>query len=429
MFALFVALLVVLCAILAAFGFKGRATIVGIDLGTTYSVIGVNENDVVRIIPDQRGNHLIPSMVSFLATGEIKIGIDSSKLKTDIPHVTIYEAKRIIGRSFETDLQISKESENRPFKLVRSPQKNDQSQAWYDISHLSNQPSYVSPRRIGSLVLGELLSIAKHNLGHSQIRSAVIAVPAKFDQNQKAETVNAFKDAGLTVQRILEEPTAAALAYGLHNRPDVNYVLVYDIGGGTLDVSLLFISEKNVQVIATDGDDELGGGDFDRKMMEVIFSKLGPRLLRENIAYEIPEKCGFKENICGVSSLKDTSVQAKHDLSLSEETIATCRYNKIDAQKWSESCADWTLAEIKISKGEFEDASSGLFLRALNSVDRLLESSGLSAEEIDEVVMVGGSSRIPKIREDLKKRLNVSQLNTSIDPDITVAYGVATVAH
>eukprot|EP00903_Cladosiphon_okamuranus_P019908 g18297.t1 len=269
-FMVLVAVVVGTCAALAATGFRGRQTVVGIDLGTTYSVIGVNEAGKITIIPGSDGNPLLPSIVSFLENGRVAVGQDALELLERQPVNTIYGAKRFIGRKF-SDSAISEEAAEHQFQIIQNG--DDLSEAWFEIKRLGHPPA-VSPQVVGSHVLGELLRRAANYLGHSQVSKAVIAVPAKFDARQRAATVETFRLAGLQVIRTLEEPTAAALAFGLHRKPNVNHILVYDLGGGTLDVSLLFVNDGSVEVLGSDGDDNLGGSDFDQCVTHVLERKL-----------------------------------------------------------------------------------------------------------------------------------------------------------
>ncbi|KAG5187956.1 heat shock protein 70 family [Tribonema minus] len=434
MWIVLIALLVAVCAVLAANGFKGRVTVVGIDLGTTYSVVGVNEGGVVRIISAEDGSYLVPSMVSFLRSGEVAVGTAARQLAGNDTATTIYEAKRLIGREFPDEEDLLAEGTGRPFRLVRKPFSEDPSDAWFDLQSMTQHPAAISPQGIGTMVVRELLRMVHLDLGHTQVRAAVIAVPAKFDARQRRATAQAFQAAGLKVVRVLEEPTAAALAYGLQNRDDVHHVLVYDFGGGTLDVSLLYVAEGSVQVITSDGDDALGGGDFDRAMASVLVAKLaaGGGGAPEGCAPRAA--CAFDAPACALSALRGEAERVKQELSTAEAATARCVRPAAAAAatligRCPKACAAWELTEVAVTREEFEAAAAPLFERALAAVDRLMEKSGHDAGEIQEAVMVGGTSRMPRVRADLQRRLRLSHLNTHIDPDVTVAYGAATVAH
>ena len=330
------------CAVLAAFGFKGRASTVGVDLGTTFSVIGVcGEDKTVEIIPNALGRLTTPSVVHFAGDGRVLVGADAIPFLTSDPRDTIYNAKRFIGRR-HSDVATAAASlpygvaaglppvappldpiadrlrdaasaafwwtVRRAGQLVYKPMKqrvrmpknrsfvDGVDYAWFDLSDKAQafsqacqertaagghkagpdspcgkhaHPSRVSPVRVGAEVVRALQASVDKHLGHSQARTAVIAVPAKFGLVEREATMAAFYAGGYTVARVMDEPTAAAVAYGLHRKGGVDHVIVYDLGGGTLDVSLLYAQRGSLQVIGTDGDEYLGGTDFDRRMMQV----------------------------------------------------------------------------------------------------------------------------------------------------------------
>jgi molecular chaperone DnaK (HSP70) len=403
----------------------------------------------VHVITDDEGSPLVPSMVSFLQGGGVAVGRAAQALVDDPSAVTVYEAKRIIGRVFADNTELAKEGTGRPFSVVPAPESaaGDASAAWFDLSAVAGHEPAVSPQAVGTHIITELQRMAAQYLGHTQVRAAVIAVPAKFTAQQRQATAQAFRQAGLAVARMLEEPTAAALAYGLQSRPDVHYVLVYDFGGGTLDVSLLYISEGSVQVMASDGDDRLGGGDFDRAVTALLLQKLGTAAVMPNAAATADTaaaaaECGCDAPLCTPHALRAVAERTKRELSFADSVTAQCCYNTAAAaaaagssttataaNTAADSCAGWQRAEVTVQRSEFEATCSDLFKRAVASVDRLLEGSGLEASDIDEAVLVGGTSRMPRVRSDLKQRLELDKLNTHIDPDVTVAFGAATVAH
>ncbi|CAN0148354.1 unnamed protein product [Ectocarpus sp. 12 AP-2014] len=439
------------CAALAATGFRGRQTVVGIDLGTTFSVIGVNEGGKIAIIPGAEGNPLLPSVVSFLDNGRVAVGQDATKLLESQPANTIYGAKRFIGRAF-SDSAVSEEAAEHQFQLVQT--KEDVSEAWFKIKRSGHPPS-VSPQMVGSHVLGELLQRAAVYLGHSQVSKAVIAVPAKFDARQKAATAEAFRLAGLQqVIRMLEEPTAAALAFGLHRKPNVNHILVYDLGGGTLDVSVLFVNDGSVEVLGSDGDDNLGGSDFDQCVAHLLERKLD----RSIVALEEAEdavSCGFTTPTCALHNLYPLSEGLRRLLTDGETAAVECMIPPEEAQRRNlrspkkgtpsedgggedahrfagaegERCKMWKPLSLELTRTEYEQSCASLFDRGVAPVDRLLHHLDLTVDEIDEVVMVGGMTRTPRVRSLLESHLGVDRLNVDIDPDVVVAYGAATIAH
>lgn len=275
------AIFVCVCAILAAFGFRGRVNTIGVDLGTTFSVVGVKINNKVHIIPDKDGNLIFPSVVFYHSDGKILAGYDAMPYLISEPERTIFNAKRYIGRKLEDESVLAYAS-NHPYKVVElSPGMSNFSFIGFSIPSIETDiPNIITPEQVGTQVLKYLLQITNKYLGHSQVTKAVIAVPAKFDSNQRAATGEAYKRAGLKVVRVIEEPTAAAVAYNLHKKLNIHHILVYDFGGGTLDVSLLYVAKGSVQVYATDGDESLGGSDFDmclynhfQKEIELLLGK------------------------------------------------------------------------------------------------------------------------------------------------------------
>jgi molecular chaperone DnaK (HSP70) len=272
-------------AFMASTGYKGRTTVIGVDLGTTYSVVGirpVSERgapvgfDDVIIVPDAEGRILQPSNVAFLPDGEILVGHAAKKYRGKDAKHAIFNAKRFIGRHLD-DEQVKHDASLFDFDVVAAPQAKKEHkmnpangyfdvygtrpEAWFKID-VDGHPKIVSPTIIGSKVVGRLAEMVSEYLGHGQVATAVIAVPAKFNVLQRQATELAFKNAGLKVMRIIEEPTAAAMAYGLLRRWDVHFILVFDFGGGTLDVSLLYVNEGSAQVIGDSGDNNLGGEFF-----------------------------------------------------------------------------------------------------------------------------------------------------------------------
>ena len=258
-------LLVLACAYLAHRGFRGRVNTIGVDLGTTFSVVGVNVDNQVHIVTDAQGHRLFPSVVSYLPDGVVVAAHEAAARLGDHPRDTIYNSKRFIGRSLADD-GVLEYASSHPF-TVRSvgTDVSPYGQIGFQLSTLAtgHATSTLSPEAVGAEVLRHLLRVTADYLGYSQVTRAVIAVPAKFNAAQRAATGAAFAAAGLKVARVMEEPTAAAVAYQLHKKRDIHHILVYDFGGGTLDVSVLYVHKGSVEVYATDGDEELGGGDFD----------------------------------------------------------------------------------------------------------------------------------------------------------------------
>ena len=467
---------VLVCAVLGQMGFRGRASVAGIDLGTTNSVIcvqapakGVGQIDC---IPDpESGSPIIPSVVSFLDPSERPVG-PSTKAKSLIsphptqvvvgqkakrridshPHHTLYNAKRVLGRSFE-DPAISELRKEVEFRLEEHFGEEKVAFRVPD-THIPIVPSHV-----GSYVVNHLVRITEAFLGHSNVKSAVICVPAKFDQRQRELTARAFRQAGISVARVVEEPTAAALAYGLHQKEDVNYILVYDFGGGTLDLSLLHVSEGYVEVMGSDGDDNLGGADFDTAVAHVLqeqhstvlhhvtstISSLEEKYPQdEDLEEKLDKLCPQlrEKPLCTLSSFHTVGEQLKIELSdamgkspkdndtltASSECYGITKPESLAKNLSLESfCSALEPISLSLSSAEYNTAVQSLLDRAVLPITRLLKDLDITPEEIDEVVLVGGTTRMPHIRELVRAALPTAQHNTHIDPDITVAYGAASV--
>lgn len=409
----FVTAVVAVCAILAALGFKGRVTTVGIDLGTTFSVVGFSQGNAkgVTIISDKSGRSLFPSVVTYSDNGVIYTGYDAISYLQTQPENTIFNAKRFIGKSLDDD-DVKQYANSHPFTVVKS-----NSSIYSEVGFLlkaTGHPEVVSPENIGTEILKALLRITSKFLGHSQVNKAIIAVPAKFNSNQRAATASAYKAAGLKVVRVIEEPTAAAVAYKLHKKSNITHILVYDFGGGTLDVSILFVSKGSVQVYATDGDDTLGGSDLDSCLYNIIKAKM-ESLTGTTISGTHDKEGPSIKGQCLAAGLLEKAEQVKKDLTNRTETTFSCIMPN-------------SLEEVSflITREDFETGCDHLFDRAVLPVQRLLSDLEMSKDNIDEVVLVGGSTRIPKVKELLKSFFG-KPLNDRIDPDITVAYGAASV--
>jgi len=491
---------------MAKMGFRGRVDVAGIDLGTTNSVICVQEltNSVgeINCIPDPTNNSpLIPSVVSFLHPEEssyvhptretvlkqekselllknVAVG-DAAKRRIDShPHSTIYHAKRFLGRSFDS-VEVKELTREVEFKVRSNPndviigkeeeeeeEKKSGVQFHIPMEEHASIPSSqynLSPEKVGAYIISHLLSLAAAYLGYDNIKSAVIAVPAKFTPLQRARTAQAFQMAGIRVARVLEEPTAAALAYGLNKKPNVNYIMVYDFGGGTLDVSVLHVSDGYVEVMASEGDDTLGGADFDSAVAHYItesdenvkaqvkfvagvmerlmvrhYEDKGEDAEEVDMEGQLSDVCVDKMRnipLCQISSMHTIAEKMKIALSddetnvIQQECLGVNLVSSNIKQEWTleRLCDALTPVTLSITRDQFHQASESLFQRSLLPVRQVLSDLDLSPTDMDEVVMVGGTTRMPKIRELVKEELQLEQLNTHIDPDITVAYGAASV--
>lgn len=399
-------------AFMAAMGMRGREQIVGIDLGTTFSVVAVKKNarhavdDRVMVIPDRdTGKLLVPSVVSFLPHCRWchpLVGAEAQALRSTEPNRTIFNAKRFIGRHMS---EVETEVGMHPYQVA--PNSTEPGAiAGFRISTNRNATYWVSPEEVGSAIVKHLMRSVKAHMGFSMSR-AVICVPAKFSPKETKATAQAFEKAGIKVMRILEEPTAAAVAYGLDKAEGIRNVIVYDIGGGTLDTSLLYMSGKSISVLGIAGDDRFGGSDFDARMRVLLESKI-------STAQEMhgsPE-----EPLCDANNLHILAEKAK--ITLSSETSTEVR------------CTDSAgkVRSIQVTRKEFEHASEDLFSRAVKPVEQVLADQMMDPDHVDAVVLVGGASRTPRIRELLREYFGPDKrIHTEIDPDITVAYGAANI--
>eukprot|EP01039_Chlorochromonas_danica_P009972 gene9971-11022_t len=416
-----IVLIVAICAALAAFGFRGRITTVGIDLGTTFSVVGINKGGEVFIIPDAAGHRIFPSMVSYQDNGEILVAYEALAKQAFSPQNTIYNAKRFIGKSLEEEDTQAYAAEH-PFTVVPSRLSNF-SKVGFAIN-ASGHPEVVTPEQVGTQVLKFLHKITSAYLGHDQVNKAIIAVPAKFDAQQRAATASIYRAAGLKVMRVIEEPTAAAVAYKLHKKSNVHHILVYDFGGGTLDVSLLFVAQGSVQVYATDGDDLLGGSDVDLCLAKGLQNRL-EAVLGYSLPHDNTESTSSSSSayLCTHSDVLRQAEEIKKALTYSDTVEFSClRSSSSDENENAHKAVQLTVERVR----DLEDGCSELFQRAMIPVQRLLTDLEMSHKEVDEVVLVGGSTRIPRIKQLLREYFG-KDLNDHIDPDITVAYGAASI--
>ncbi|CAL9737669.1 heat shock protein Ssa1p [Monosporozyma servazzii] len=368
---------------------------IGIDLGTTYSCVAHFSNDRVEIIANDQGNRTTPSYVAFTDTERL-IG-DSAKNQAALnPHNTVFDAKRMIGRKIG-DPDIVNDIKHFPFKVI-----DKQGKPAVEVEFKGETKTF-SPEEISSMVLGKMKETAENFLG-SQIKDAVVTVPAYFNDSQRQATKDAGTIAGLNVLRIINEPTAAAIAYGLDKKGAADHeVLIFDLGGGTFDVSLLAIDEGVFEVRATAGDTHLGGEDFDNRLV----NHLADEFKRKN-------KKDITQNQRSLRRLRTGAERAKRALSSSSQT-------SIEIDSLFEGIDFYT----SLTRARFEELCADLFRSTLDPVERVLKDSKLDKSQIDEIVLVGGSTRIPKVQKLVSDFFNGKELNKSINPDEAVAYGAA----
>lgn len=374
---------------------KTEQECIGIDLGTTYSAVAAWRNNMAEIIPGNSGERITPSYVLIHpANSEIHVGDAAKDLAPQYPKNAIFDSKRLIGRKFN-DPKVQGDLKNWPFEVV-----SDSGEA--ALKFVQNGETKIRrPEFISAMILSKLKKDAEAYLGQ-EIKEAVITVPAYFNDAQRAATKDAGQIAGLKVNRLLNEPTAAALAYGLHKKESVN-VLVYDLGGGTFDVSVLTIAEGVFEVVATNGDDHLGGQDFDNRVIEYLAGEIKKK-------YSVDTMKDHKKS----STLRAEVEKAKRLLSAATDvTIDLESIAKVDG------------ANIKLTRARFEDLNRDLFLKTLPPLEQALKDAKMSPDKITDILLVGGSTRIPKIRSLLEEKFPGKKLNISVNPDEAVAQGAA----
>lgn len=423
------AVAVIACAYLAAIGFKGRVTTIGVDLGTSFSVVCISKDGKIQIVTDQFGHDIFPSIVSFQDDGKVLRLYDALPYLSSDPDNTIYNSKRFIGRNADADSGELKEyASTHPFRIefTKSSVYSDvgfriKSTGYENVTSLSvvDKKPLLSPEYVGTEVLRGLLDLTAAFIGHKQVNKAIVAVPAKFTPEQRVATAEAYKKAGLKVVRMIEEPTAAAIAYDLHKDSSVHHIIVYDFGGGTLDVSLLYVAKGSVQVYATDGDESLGGSDYDICTERLVQSKLARSAV--NHAQEEEESAAALRFSCDPNDATKLAEAVKKLLSTNSSVEVQCtggrQHDKHDQH-----------ARVVVRRSEFEVACGELFERAMVPVTRLLDDLDMAPSDIDEVVLVGGTTRIPQVKARLREYFGAgTNINDSIDPDVTVAYGAASI--
>jgi L1 cell adhesion molecule like protein len=373
---------------------------VGIDLGTTTSCVGVWQNNRVEIIANDQGNRITPSFVAF-TDSERLIGEAAKNQAAGNPKNTVYEAKRLIGRRFD-ESSVQKDMKQFSYKVVRG--QHDKPEIEVDFK---GETKRMRPEEIGAAVLQKMKATAEAYLG-TPVKDAVITVPAYFNDSQRQATKDAGIIAGLNVLRIINEPTAAAIAYGLDKiKGGEQHVLIFDLGGGTFDVSLLSLDDGVFEVKATAGDTHLGGADFDTLLVEHCIGE-----------FKRKHKMDLNDNPRALRRLRTAVEKAKHTLS-----SATQANVEID------SLHEGVDFSTTITRAKFESLCESIFKRCMDPVEQVLRDSKMSKEQINEIVMVGGSSRIPRIRQMLSDFFNGKKLNDSVNPDEAVAYGAAVQAH
>ncbi|KAH7040356.1 heat shock protein 70 family [Microdochium trichocladiopsis] len=369
-------------------------TVIGIDLGTTYSCVGVMQKGKVEILVNDQGNRITPSYVAY--TDEERLVGDAAKQQAaSNPTNTVFDVKRFIGRKFN-EKEVQNDLKHYPYKVVQKDGK-----PIVQVEYQGETKKF-TPEEISAVILGKMKEVAESFLG-KKVTHAVVTVPAYFNDNQRQATKDAGIIAGLNVLRIVNEPTAAAIAYGLDKEGGERHIIVYDLGGGTFDVSLLSIDEGVFEVLATAGDTHLGGEDFDQRVIN-YFAK----------SYNKKHGVDITKDLKAMGKLKREAEKAKRTLS-SQKTTRIEIEAFFEGNDFSET----------LTRAKFEELNMDLFKRTLKPVKQVLDDAKMKKDEIDDIVLVGGSTRIPKVQELLEEFFNGKKASKNINPDEAVAFGAA----
>jgi len=376
---------------------KGESvgTVIGIDLGTTYSCVGVFKNGRVEIIANDQGNRITPSYVAWDENDERLVGDAAKNQATVNPEQTVFDVKRLIGRKF-TDKSVQDDKKLFPFELIDKDGKPNVEVV------LDGKKKSFAPEEVSAMILQKMKTIAENYLG-SPVKNAVVTVPAYFNDAQRQATKDAGTISGMNVMRIINEPTAAAIAYGLDKKGGEKNILVFDLGGGTFDVTLLTIDNGVFEVLATNGDTHLGGEDFDQRVMQYFI-----KMLKKKKKIDIrSDKRALQKLRKEVERVK-RSLSSQHQARVEIEALA-------EGEDFSET----------LTRARFEELNIDLFKKTLGPVGTVMSDAGLKKGEVDELVLVGGSTRIPKVQQLLKDYYNGKEPSRGINPDEAVAYGAA----
>ena len=373
--------------------------IIGIDLGTTNSCVAIIENGVSKVIENNEGARTTPSIVAY-TNDEILVGASAKRQAVTNPKNTIYAAKRLIGRKFK-EQAVQKDIDLMPYKITEASNGD----AWVDVNGKE-----LAPPQISAEVLRKMKKTAEDYLGQ-EISQAVITVPAYFNDSQRQATKDAGKIAGLEVLRIINEPTAAALAYGVDKQDKADRkIAVYDLGGGTFDVSIIEIAnvdgDKQIEVLSTNGDTFLGGEDFDQRIMDFLVDE-----------FKKEQGIDLKNDVLALQRLKEAAEKAKIELSNSSQTDVNLPYVTADATGPKH-------LNVKITRAKFESMVEDLIQRSLDPCKTALKDAGVTASDIDEVILVGGQTRMPKVQEEVEKLFGKAP-RKDVNPDEAVAVGAA----
>ncbi|PNW86296.1 hypothetical protein CHLRE_02g080700v5 [Chlamydomonas reinhardtii] len=369
-------------------------TVIGIDLGTTYSCVGVYKNGRVEIIANDQGNRITPSYVAF--TDEERLIGDAAKNQATVnPKRTVYDVKRLIGRKYE-DKEVQRDKKLVSYDIV------DRQGKPYVAVDVKGEQKVFSPEEISAMILQKMKDTAEAYLGKT-VKHAVVTVPAYFNDAQRQATKDAGTISGLNVVRIINEPTAAAIAYGLDKKGGEKNILVFDLGGGTFDVSILTIDNGVFEVISTNGDTHLGGEDFDQRVMEYFI-----KLIKKKYKKDISGDARALQKLRREAERAKRALSSQHQVRVEIEAL----YEGIDLSE-------------PLTRARFEELNMDLFKKTMGPVKKAMDDANLKKTEIDEIVLVGGSTRIPKVQDLLREWFDGKEPNKGVNPDEAVAYGAA----
>jgi molecular chaperone DnaK len=375
------------------------AKIIGIDLGTTNSCVAIIENGTPKVIENSEGSRTTPSIVAYTDDNEVLVGAPAKRQAVTNPKNTVYAVKRLIGRRYQ-DAEVQKAIKLVPYNIVQA-QNGD---AWVEV-----RGKKMAPPEISAQVLGKMKKTAEDYLGET-VTEAVITVPAYFNDSQRQATKDAGRIAGLDVKRIINEPTAAALAFGMDKKEGDRKIAVYDLGGGTFDISIIEIAavegEHQFEVLATNGDTFLGGEDFDQRLMDYIADE-----------FRKDQGVDLRKDILALQRLKEAAEKAKIELSSSQQTEINLPYITADAS------GPRHLA-VKITRAKFESLVEDLIVKTVAPCKTAIKDAGVSLSDISDVILVGGMTRMPKVQEKVKEIFN-QEPRKDVNPDEAVAVGAA----
>ncbi|NOZ36519.1 MAG: molecular chaperone DnaK [Gammaproteobacteria bacterium] len=374
--------------------------IIGIDLGTTNSCVAVMENGKPKVIENSEGDRTTPSIVAFTGDNEVVVGQPAKRQAVTNPHNTLYAIKRLIGRRFQDD-EVQKDIGMVPYKIVKADNSDD---AWVEVNGKK-----MAPPEIAARILQKMKKTAEDYLGE-EVTEAVITVPAYFNDSQRQATKDAGRIAGLEVKRIINEPTAAALAFGMDKKEGDRKIAVYDLGGGTFDISIIEIAdidgEHQVEVLSTNGDTFLGGEDFDMRLIDYLVEQ-----------FKSEQGIDLRNDPLALQRLKEAAEKAKIELSSTQQTDVNLPYITADASGPKH-------LNIKVTRAKLESLVEELITRSIEPCKMALKDAGLSASEIDDVILVGGQIRMPKVQEVVKNFFG-KEPRKDVNPDEAVAMGAA----